>query len=167
MNTGHVVTQSKTRLGDGQKERVIESIAASLRARPELVFAYVHGSFLGGDFRDVDIAVYLNEGLAHEGHAALSGDLGRQGPSRRRYDRICYELDLEVHLERLSGLPVDVRVLNGAPPSFRFSVIKSGALLFCRDDALRCDFECATFVEYHDVDYLRRTYRREALGLGV
>ena len=76
-----------------------------------------------------------------------------------------YELFLERVLEDELSLSVDVRVLNNAPLSFRFKVIKGGELLFSRDEKLWCDFECLTFVKYHDFDFHRKTYRREALDI--
>ncbi|WP_456454066.1 nucleotidyltransferase domain-containing protein, partial [Thermococcus sp.] len=98
---------------------------------------YLHGSFLSGPFRDIDIAVYTD---------------GERD--------VFYELELE---ERL-GFPVDVRVLNNAPISFRFKVLK-GELLFSRDEEKRCDFESRTMGDYHDFKYYLNAYRREIPGV--
>lgn len=45
-----------------EKEAWLDSLAASLAGREEIVFAYVHGSFLeDGPFRDLDIGVHVRE----------------------------------------------------------------------------------------------------------
>jgi hypothetical protein len=129
-------------LGYSERKEVIGVIKRLLGRRDEIVFAYLHGSFLTGSFRDVDVALYLRE----------------------RGDVFC-ELQFEAELEEAVRLPVDVRILNSAPLSFRFAVVKNGVLLFSRDEAVRSDFEASTIAEYHDFGYYRRRYRREALGI--
>ena len=129
----------------GQKQDIKKRVADFLKKRPEIISAYLHGSFLEGDFRDIDVAVYLT-GIS-------------------KGEALQYELNLENELGRLTNLWADVRILNHAPLSFRFSVIKNGTLLFSKDERIRCDFECLTIVEYHDFDFLRGIYRKEALGI--
>ena len=125
-----------------ERERIKHLIAEFLMNRDDVIFAYLHGSFLsGGPFRDIDVAVYT--GKKHD---------------------VFYELGLEEELERLTGFPVDVRVLNDTPISFRFSVLK-GELLFSKDEEKRCEFEERTLREYHDFSYHLNMYRREALGI--
>ena len=125
-----------------EKEKIIELLRGYLLKREEVVFAYLHGSFLEeGPFRDIDIAVYVK---------------GSVSPF--------YEEELEDELSRLIGLPVDVRILNSAPVTFRFRAI-GGLLLFSRDEKARCDFEERTMREYHDYSYYLNIYRREALGI--
>ncbi len=125
-----------------EKKKIIESLREHLLKREEIVFAYLHGSFLKeGPFRDVDVAVYVSI----EVHPF-------------------YEEELEDELSRAIELPVDVRVLNSAPVTFRFRAI-SGLLLFSRDEKARCDFEERTMREYHDYSYYLNMYRREALGI--
>jgi len=130
-----------------QKENIEKKVADFLQKRPEIISAYLHGSFVEGDFRDVDIAVYLT-GIS-------------------KGEALQYELNLESELNKLTGFLVDVRILNHAPLSFRFSVIKNGLLLFSRDERIRCGFECLTITEYHDFEFLRGIYRKEALGIKV
>ena len=130
---------------DVKKEKIKEKITYLLKRRKEIVFAYIHGSFLEGDFRDVDIAVYL----------------------KGEENSLPYELSMERTIEDAIGFPADVRVLNHAPLSFRFNVIKNGSLLFSRNERIRCDFEPLSIVEYHEFDYFRNIYRREALGIQI
>jgi len=129
-------------LGKEEKKRIIESLRNFLLRRDEVVFAYLHGSFLeDGPFRDVDIAVYVKSKV-----------------------HPFYEEELEDELSRTIGLPVDVRILNDAPVTFRFRVI-GGLLLFSRDEKARCEFEERTMREYHDYSYYLNIYWREALGI--
>jgi len=130
-----------------QREEIKKKMADFLWENPDIIFAYLHGSFLEDDFRDIDVAVYLTK------------------ISERK--ALQYELNLENELNKLAGFWADVRILNHAPLSFRFNVIKSGILLFSKDERVRCDFECLTIVEYHDLDFLRSIYRKEALGIKV
>ena len=109
------------------------------------MFAYLHGSFLEDYFRDIDIAIYLNT----------------------EKKNVLYALNLERELEEEVGFPVDVRILNHAPLSFKFGVIEQGVLLFSKDEERLCDFESLTIVEYHDFKFHREIYRREALGIEV
>ncbi len=129
-----------------QKDELRAMIVDVLKARQDIIFAYLHGSFLVSSFRDVDIAVYV---------AGI----------KRKSRFLSYELVLERELEAVISFPFDVRILNYAPLSFKFNVIKDGILLFSRDEKVRSDFECLTFVEHHDFDFHRETYRREALGI--
>ncbi|GAB6101043.1 nucleotidyltransferase domain-containing protein [Thermococcus atlanticus] len=124
-------------IGEHEKGRIKRLIKEFLMGREEVLFAYLHGSFLSGPFRDIDIAVYTD---------------GERD--------VFYELELE---ERL-GFPVDVRVLNNAPISFIFKVPK-GELLFSRDEEKRCDFESRTMGDYHDFQYYLNAYRREIPGV--
>lgn len=77
------------------------------------------------------------------------------------------ELELEEILGRKIKYPVDVRVLNNSPLSFRFNVIRYGEILFSKNEDVRSDFEALTISEYHDFAYFRRVYMKEALNLEV
>ncbi len=71
-----------------EKEKVKEIITDILEKREEILFSYIHGSFLENEFRDIDIAVYVGD--------------------NKRFLR--YELNLEREIEDVVGFPVDVRV---------------------------------------------------------
>jgi len=64
------------------------------------------------------------------------------------------------------GSTFDVRILNGAPLSFRHEVIKSGRLILTKDEESRIDFETLTFSHYFDFVPLRDRYLREVLSIG-
>ncbi len=125
-----------------KKEKITATLREALLKKEEILFAYLHGSFIRDDpFRDIGVAVYVN------------------GPTEK-----FYEETLEEELSRLVGFPVDVRILNNAPVEFRFRAI-GGELLFPRDERARCRFEETTMAEYHDYSYYLELYRREALGI--
>ena len=127
-----------------ERERVVHLITAALEAEPDLEFAWLHGSFLGGGgFHDVDVGVHL--------HAAADARLRRA-------------LDLGVRLDRDTGFPVDVRVLNDAPVTFLFHVFREGCLLLSRNDERLADLMERTVRKYLDMEPLLRRATIEAYG---
>jgi len=84
-----------------------------------------------------------------------------------RKEVLQYELSLERELENIIGFPVDIRIINHAPISFRFKVIKDSVLLFSKDERIRSNFECLSIVKYHDFNFIRKMYGREALGIRI
>ena len=107
----------------------------------------MHGSFIEKDeFHDIDIAIFLK-------HLPKS--------------KLEYELELETKLIQVIGRIVDVRILNGAPLSFRYHVIKEGLPLIIRDENERAEFQEATLSGYFDFSFFRDIYLKETLGLGV
>lgn len=113
-----------------------------------VIFAYLHGSFLKESFRDVDLAVYLERPL-------------------EKKEAIQFEFEMERELEKVVNFPVDVRILNNSPLSFRYNVIKKGNLLFSKNELVKSDFICLTLSMYHDFNFYRKRYMREALGLEI
>lgn len=135
-------------INDDQRKRIQKKIVGHLKKKDEIIFAYLHGSFLKNNFRDVDVSVYLD------------GEISKKKV-------LDYEMGLESELDKILSYPFDVRVLNHAPLSFRFRVIKDGFLLFSRDEDKRTDFECLTMVEYHDFGIFRKMYLREGVGIEI
>lgn len=105
-------------------------------------FAYLHGSFVGGTaFHDVDVAVFA---------APASVEA----------------FPVVALAERLSGavaLPVDVRLLNGAPVSFAYHAFR-GRLLCSRDEDLLTGVLEDTALRYLDAEPLLRQATREAFA---
>lgn len=127
-----------------ERERVVHVLTAALEAEPDVEFAWLHGSFLGGGgFHDVDVGVHLN------GAADVR--------SRRA-------LDLGLRLDRDVGFSIDVRVLNDAPVTFLFHVFREGRLLFSRNDERLADLMERTVREYLDMEPLLRRATIEAYG---
>ncbi len=112
-----------------EKHRIIEEIKRILSRKDEVIFAYLHGSFTEGSFRDIDIAVYVDE--------------------NRINNPLEYEITLSIEIERSVNLPIDVRVLNHAPMHFQYRVIK-GELLVSSDDEFRYRFIENLLIEYLD-----------------
>lgn len=127
-----------------ERERVTSSLVAVLEAEPDLEFAWLHGSFLAaGKFHDIDVGVYLD------------------APAGVRFRRA---LDLAVRLDRETGFPVDVRVLNDAPVTFLFHVFREGSLLLSRNDERLAELMERTVREYLDMEPLLRRATIEAYG---
>lgn len=111
------------------KEEIKKKIKKILAEKVEVIFAYLHGSFNENYFRDVDIAVYVDEDKV--------GDF------------LDYELRLSTEIENVIRLPVDVKVLNSAPLSFKYRAIK-GELLISKNEEIRFRFIERTLMEYLD-----------------
>lgn len=136
------------KIDENKRKEIKKKVISTLKIKEEIIFAYIHGSFLKGYFRDVDVAIYLK----------------KMGSKK---ENLQYELSLERELERSICFPVDIRIINHAPLSFRFKVIKNSVLLFSKDEGIRSDFECLSIVEYHDFNFIRKVYGREALGIKI
>jgi predicted nucleotidyltransferase len=140
--------KEKHRLSETDRKKIIKKIKDILEKISEISFAFTHGSFVkGGHFRDIDIAIFLDQ---------IPESL------------IDYELSLETELMSTIGTyQVDVRVLNRAPLSFKFNVIKNGTILFVKDDNKRTDFQEVVLSLYFDFEPYRNNYLRETIGTGV
>lgn len=132
-----------------QPDPRLEELAAALRARPEVLFAFVHGSYartaqpLGkSGFRDIDIGVFVDSS---------------QVPAEKELD---FALALEDVLNQLSPHVVDVQVINSAPITFRYHVTE-GDLLFTRSATVLSDFLEQTWREYLDFRPVAMQYLRD------
>jgi uncharacterized protein len=102
-----------------QREDMLVKLRAELERVSGLRFAYVYGSVLESDrVHDMDVGIYL------DGPAAV-----------QQSDMVD---TLSVTLSSAVGLPVDVRVLNEAPLSFLYHVLR-GQLVLCRDETVLTD----------------------------
>ncbi len=130
-------------LSKKEKEGLKGALVYLLTRRKEVAFAYLYGSFLSAAwFRDVDIAVFVDE---------------------KRVDRkevLDYEISLSLELEKELRLPVDVKVLNYAPLSFRYEVTK-GEVIFSRDEEARFTFLEKTWHRYLDFAPVERQFIEE------
>lgn len=115
-------------------EEVCRKLKESLEKREEIIFAYIHGSFLElTKFRDIDIAVYVNESLVPHDEA------------------LEYALEISALTELETGIsPLDTKVLNYASIGFRYHATK-GILLFSKDEDKRADFLEDTWKRYFDL----------------
>lgn len=121
-----------------------EVLRAALAARTEILFAYLFGSCLEGDHcGDLDLAVYLRPDAVPES----------------AFD---YEAERAQELERPTGLPVDVVLLNRAAPPLRYHAT-CGEPLFSRDEPARYAFLERTCRDYFDYCHYRRAFLHDVL----
>ena len=129
-------------LAASERARIHHLLAAELARELDVAFAYLYGSFAESQsFHDIDIGVYL-DGLANSSE--------RQGALTER-------------LSSLLKMPADVRVLNDAPVTFLYHVLR-GELLFSRDDLLLAAVMEDTFRRYLDIAPLLRHSMKEAFA---
>jgi predicted nucleotidyltransferase len=105
---------------------------------PGVELLYLFGSILTHeDFQDIDFAVFLKDDLTP-------------------YQQIHIALSLGTRIEEALAFkwPIDVRVLNGAPPYFQFEVISTGVLIYAVDEETRVEREYRILHEYLDMKYL-------------
>ncbi len=128
-----------------ERNEITSVIRELIASDDKIMFAYLHGSFYANQpFRDVDIAIYLTN----------------MPPG----DQFAYELSFEDLLEQKVKYPVDLKVLNSAPPAFCYMVIKNGCKLANKDDNRRVEFETYTLKRYFDLLPFREKYLQEALN---
>lgn len=138
-------------LSNEGKNYIVSLLTDNLIACADLDFAYIHGSFLSEEeFGDIDIAVYLIKGAR---------------PPKDSLTKL--EIDLEIELEKITGYPVDIRVINNSPLSFRYNVLKSGKLLFARNEDSQTGFAERTITAYIDFVPYRKRYLKEVLELEI
>jgi len=128
-------------LDEHELGRLAEALRGELERCPGMAFAYLYGSVLDGlGFRDVDVAVWTSATWPR--HA---------------------DLELAERLTARAGVPVDLRIVNDAPRSFLFHVLRGRPLVVC-DEPLLADLIERTAREYHDLAPLRRLATREAFA---
>lgn len=130
------------RLSDRKKKEIFERLEQCLHSEMSgLLAAYVFGSFTAGnDFGDIDLALLMDTAIS---------------------DSLELELSAENSLGQLLHLPVDVRVLNRAPLSFQYRVIREGRLVLDSDPNRRADFEGQVLKRYFDFSRFRKRYLKE------
>ncbi|RLE56572.1 MAG: sugar transporter [Thermoprotei archaeon] len=101
-----------------ERQRIIEEIVQELNKREEIVLAVLHGGFLTSQvFRDIDIAVYTEHTVPPQ-----------QEPQ--------YIDELREQLEKKIKQPVDIQLLDYAPPTFQQKALQ-GKILIERKPGIR------------------------------
>ena len=127
------------------RKAVLVKVAGLIGKRPEIVFAYAHGSFVGeGAFRDLDIAAWVDQGLS------------------AAQDPVDYEIGVSLSMEREVQVPVDVKRLNEAPLGFQYHASR-GILILSRDDEERIAWVERVRDLYWDFEPVARRHLREVL----
>jgi len=123
----------------------IEALAAYLTAQPDVLAAYLFGSYARGDARpdsDVDLAVLLSTTDEMERFERRLGLIGAVG-------------------EVLGRRSADVVVLNDAPPLLTHQVLTHGRLIAERDRMARVDFEVQAGKIYADLQPMYEYFSRD------
>ena len=121
-----------------QLEPVVREVLAS---HTEIVFAYLFGSIWETErFKDIDVGVYVAEMQDHT-------------------DPLAYAISLSLELERRTGYPVDVILMNTAPDHLIHTISK-GRIILNRDNDARIDCITLAWMRYFDI----REKRRQAIA---
>jgi hypothetical protein len=125
----------------------VDQLRSLLAKAPDsVVVAYVFGSVARGTASatsDVDLGLLL----AHAPPSTLDGRM----------------LDYERDLERQLAVPVQVVILNNAPPDLAHRVLRDGRVLLERDRSARLQFEVRTRNLYFDLEPFLTRYRKRAV----
>lgn len=130
------------------KERMVNEISRCLSGVEDLLLGYLYGSFLvRNDFNDIDIGLLV---------------AGERTP----YELFKYAMKIASDLERCitPRYEVDLRVLNTAPVEFQYEVVKTGQVVFARDENVRVAFEADVLAKYLDLKYLYDRMNRALLA---
>ena len=132
------------RMSGEERQSVERDLASELAPDPNVVFAYLYGSFVDAQpFHDVDVGVYLQT-LRPEAATTVALDWSQRLSGRLR-------------------MPVDVRILNAAPVSFQYHVLR-GRLVVCRDDAVLATVWERIVSRYLDLAPMLRRGAQEAFA---
>ena len=115
-------------------EEITTRIGELLSRFHEIEFAYLFGSFLEcGAFNDVDVALYLSKNFSPYKELKFSLMVGR-----------AIEKKIEPRCE------FDAKILNHAPIVFQYAIIKTGKVVFSRDEMKRIRYEAMVLSTYLD-----------------
>lgn len=128
------------KISESQRERLLSILKKELYEDPNVILAYVFGSFIDREtekFRDIDIALYLRDRFQSEKF-------------------LDYSLQLAVELEnKIKKYPIDIVILNDAPLSLCFQATQ-GILLFCKDENLWIEYVTKVWSLYQDYEITSR-----------
>lgn len=132
----------KHTLSEVSRRRLAALIADRLAGLSDnILAAYVFGSFVEDKpYSDIDLGLLM---LNDPGNPVV------------------LEIDFETEIEKITGCPVDIRILNGAPLSFCQQVIRTGEVILDSDPDIRADFEGRILKKYFDFSRFRTQYIRE------
>jgi predicted nucleotidyltransferase len=129
---------------------MLGSLRAALSRRSDVAFAYLFGSAATGKMHrlsDVDVGVFV---------CPVAGDEGGNG--EREWET---QLDVLAAVQQtLPGHEVDVVVLNRVPPLLADRIVRSGLVLFSRDEPGRIRWVVEAKSRYCDLEPVRGTLDR-------
>lgn len=139
---------AKKEVSEKEKNLIIKKLSAEIKKDKNIKFAYIFGSFVTEkEFADIDLGVYVDENNVQ--------------------DYLSFELKLEEKLKFITKQTIDVRVINCAPISFAYQVIKEGILILDKDVSQREDFQGLVFKKYFDFIHLRQEYLKEVINAPI
>ncbi len=114
-------------------DKIRKLLTQELKKDPQIVFAYLFGSFVKhtGPHQDLDVALMLT----HELHGL---------------DKLKFINNITDQLEKKLKNKIDIVILNTAPVALKQQVVKYGFLLFTRKKKQHKDFLFQTMTEYFD-----------------
>jgi predicted nucleotidyltransferase len=119
------------------KDEILSVRRAELEQRPEILFAYLFGSFVEEEkFCDLDVAVFLQD-------------------EQLLKDWLTYRIDLSSDLQKETECAVDVVVMNVASNHLIHSIAK-GMVLIDRDEQFRSEWIERSLSRYFDDQPTRR-----------
>jgi len=116
------------------REKTLSQISKALEPFDLVALAYLFGSFLEGEeYRAIDLGLVLAKDPGPAERFAYAMEVGR-----------AVERAIEPRRE------VDVKVLNGAPVSFQYEVVRTGRCVFAREERERVRYEADLTSEWLD-----------------
>ena len=122
-------------------KKLIHTVRTVLEKHPYINFAYVFGSYATGKIgwkRDVDIAIHVNRKISWKEHVTLIHEI-----------------------EDAVKKPVDLIILNEAPPILAYEIISKGKPILTRNNQLKTEVEVKIMHEYLDLKFKLKTYYKE------
>lgn len=122
-------------------EQMLNKIKAYYLSRGEVLFGYLFGSYAQNrnhSQSDVDIAIYLstyNEDSAHE-----------------------YKMANIIELQDLVKKPVDLILLNQAPPLLQHEIFKTGILFLEKDHSSLVEYKVKNYYQYLNQLYIMNRF---------
>jgi uncharacterized protein len=127
------------------KDQIRGIISAAMQKDESIFFAYLYGSFLDENlpFHGIDLGVFF----AEKNHLEMS------------QTAIAFAIDLS----KITDFPIDVRVLNNAPVSFVYHVMK-GEMICEKNQDIRCKVMENTVRYYLDIQPILYRATKEAFS---
>ncbi|MDK2974637.1 MAG: uncharacterized protein PWP08_1008 [Methanofollis sp.] len=129
-----------------EQSRVLRAVGDVMGRFPAVSLGYVFGSFLRGPFHDLDCAVLLS-GL-HSPYEAMKTARRIEGEIERAVGYLCV---------------VECRVLNDAPVSFSYEVIRTGRAVYVREPSARVRYEADLISAWQDYQETLTWFNRRYL----
>lgn len=120
---------------------LIEKLIEYFGSQDNVVFAYLFGSYAEGKMRegsDVDVAIYI---------IGISED-----------EYLKFKLKYKGELENILKLPVDLIIMNSAPPLLNHEIFKNGIILKNGNPSMLSQFRVKNFYFYLDQMYIINKY---------